>query len=175
MDTIYIYALIDPISDEIRYIGKTKNIEKRYKQHLYPKKRDNSKRAIWLKELKINGLKPKIKVIDIADESLWSDMEKLYIAEYSSDELLNSTKGGQDGSHSTETIEKIKKGVSLAHKGRVLSKTHKNNISIALGKKVMIDGIKYDSCSEAGRYLNVNNSTIWRRCNSDNYTNYQFI
>ncbi len=175
METIYIYALIDPISDEIRYIGKTKNIKKRYKQHLYPKKHDNSKRAIWLKELKSNGLKPKIKVIDVTDVTLWSDMEKKYIKEYSSELLLNSTVGGEDGSHSTETIKKISEGVSRALKGRILSETHRNNISISLGKKVMIDGVKYDSCSEAGRCLSINNSTIWRRCNSDKYVNYQFI
>lgn len=30
---IFIYALTDPITDEVRYIGRTSNLQERYAQH----------------------------------------------------------------------------------------------------------------------------------------------
>lgn len=62
----YIYTLSDPISDEIKYIGKTKNIKDRLTRHLSPSNLENkwtskTKWIIWLKE---RGLKPKIEIID---------------------------------------------------------------------------------------------------------------
>lgn len=34
MENYYIYALIDPTDNIIKYIGKTNNIEKRLKKHI---------------------------------------------------------------------------------------------------------------------------------------------
>lgn len=31
---VFIYTLEDPVTKEDRYVGKTENIEKRYKEHL---------------------------------------------------------------------------------------------------------------------------------------------
>lgn len=175
MERIYIYALIDPHTNKIRYVGKTNNIKHRYKQHRYPKKNDTTKRANWLRELKSEGLQPIIKVIDVTDETLWSDMEKQYIREYSHLDLLNATEGGQDGKHSLEVKKKIGEGVSKAHKGRKLSKEWKTNIGKSLGKQIVINGITYNSRSEAGRQLNASHQSINRRCHSDKYPEYKFL
>ena len=31
---LYVYALCDPLTGDVRYIGKTENLERRYKEHL---------------------------------------------------------------------------------------------------------------------------------------------
>jgi hypothetical protein len=76
---VYIYTLINPINDEIFYVGYSENIKKRYIIHL----RTNGKRReknlykdnIINKILKV-GLKPEIKIIDIICLSMkdWKDI-----------------------------------------------------------------------------------------------------
>lgn len=43
---MYIYKLTDPRNNEVRYIGKTTNIKRRYKQHLYDKRK--SHKSSWM-------------------------------------------------------------------------------------------------------------------------------
>lgn len=63
-----IYGLFDPITDELRYIGKTNDIVKRRSGHL----RDKSKtyKANWIRSLLALGLKPEMRTIagPFADE-----------------------------------------------------------------------------------------------------------
>ncbi len=45
--THYIYTLSDPNTNEVRYVGKTINIKRRYKQHLYDKRQTSHKNS-WI-------------------------------------------------------------------------------------------------------------------------------
>lgn len=59
----YVYELIDPRTNEIRYIGQTVNPELRVSQH----KNDHSGRCyrLWLNELLSEGYEPIIKLIEV--------------------------------------------------------------------------------------------------------------
>lgn len=58
-----IYKLIDPISDEIRYVGLTFNdLKQRLKSHCSEK--SSSHKSNWIKKLKSFGLKPIIETIE---------------------------------------------------------------------------------------------------------------
>lgn len=123
MSNYYIYELIDPITNKTMYIGKTKDIDRRYKNHLYCNRGKESKvnyKKLWIKSLIDNNLEPIINVLDIVsyeDQNYW---EKFYIALYKSwgIELLNMTSGGSGFSNLT------------------ITDNHKNNISKSLtGKK----------------------------------------
>jgi hypothetical protein len=59
----YIYALIDPETDEIRYIGRTVNAHTRYLDHLNTKTPGAKK--IWIDSLLNKGLKPLVKIIEV--------------------------------------------------------------------------------------------------------------
>ena len=51
-DTGFIYALKDPLTNEIKYIGKTCNkLKKRLYYHLYEIKKYNNKKTCWIKSL----------------------------------------------------------------------------------------------------------------------------
>jgi hypothetical protein len=62
----YIYVLRDPRDDSVRYVGRTKNPERRYQSHLY-KKYDGSfihARRDWILELRSIGLRPRMELVE---------------------------------------------------------------------------------------------------------------
>lgn len=63
MGQVYIYGLLDPSNGCIRYVGATKNPEKRYNQHLYNP--CNGTMRDWVAELKSAGIKPQYLLLDI--------------------------------------------------------------------------------------------------------------
>lgn len=117
MEEYYIYTLSDPISNEIKYIGKTKNLKDRLYRHLsnYSLKESWTSKNKWLLNLKNNGLKPIMKVLDIGDENNIDELEIYWIEQFRQwgIKIKNETKGG-DGfnwtgkKHTQESIEKMK-------------------------------------------------------------------
>lgn len=106
----YIYCLSHPITNEVVYIGKTKNPKKRYKDHCRKdKNRYATKLSMWKHKLFLENLKPSFFIIDEFDSEIdyW---EKHYISlfRYLGVNLLNMTDGG-DGlqNPSIETRRKI--------------------------------------------------------------------
>lgn len=93
--TVYIYGLVDPRDNRVRYIGKSIEPSKRLVSHLTDKT-SNPFKAAWIDELKIKGLKPTIKIIDKCEEYSWCARERFWIAEYRKLEpdLLNISDGG---------------------------------------------------------------------------------
>jgi hypothetical protein len=67
---IIIYALLDPDTGEIRHIGRTKNLWRRYVLHLTRLKGTSAKVA-WLKDLEAKGRVPGVHVFETvaADEA----------------------------------------------------------------------------------------------------------
>jgi hypothetical protein len=59
MKNINIYKLIDPITNEIRYVGKTKNVlSKRYNEHIYRAKQGHDSHVYcWIRKLLKNKMK----------------------------------------------------------------------------------------------------------------------
>ena len=66
---VKIYTISNPITGEIRYVGKTiQSLNERLRKHMTDKR--NSYKVNWLKQLKLNGIVPEIMLIDECDESL---------------------------------------------------------------------------------------------------------
>ena len=110
----YIYTLSHPITNEIRYIGKSTRIKRRQIEHQskwFCVKRPNHKNNWCLKLIK-QGLKPILNIID-QTENDWQELEKYWIKYYRDNgyRLLNHTVGGEGQS------------------GRKLSQEHKDKIS----------------------------------------------
>lgn len=57
----YIYGLLDPISNKIRYVGQTDNLTQRLQQHLQDT--SNTPKVEWIKALKSTNTPPKMIVL----------------------------------------------------------------------------------------------------------------
>jgi hypothetical protein len=119
----YIYKLIDPITSEIRYIGQTDNIKRRYNDHMSSSLNKNSSsyntyKSCWIRKILNNNLLPIIEVIEECDTLETSNIrEKYYINKLNNDgyKLTNSYV-----SDVTEFSIETKKKMSSAKKGKTL-------------------------------------------------------
>jgi hypothetical protein len=116
----FIYGLVCPISNEIRYIGKSDNPRKRLQEHLDERRRNH--RGNWIQSLRAQGLAPTLIILEETDTDLWQECERWHIAAARAQghRLTNQTNGGEGG------------GIL----GRVLSATTRERIAAALrGRK----------------------------------------
>lgn len=129
----YIYTLTDPITNMVRYIGKTDYIEKRYHAHLN-EHRNNTHKEQWIRGLKDKGHLPIIDVIDEVDTSEWVFWEQWWISLFKSwgYKLTNIGIGGEGGPLTEETKMKIRLS-KLGNKGRV-GKLHSIESKIKMSK-----------------------------------------
>jgi hypothetical protein len=167
-----IYALTDPRTNLIRYVGKTiKPVRERLAVHLYyARKGAHTGCARWLKGLQDNGLLPEVIILQVVNED-WAAAERHWIAKLRAQgsPLLNHTAGG-DGlneyRHTPEAIanmrvaqalrfstksnplkgrtrsEEIRLKCSLAQKGREISEEHRERISKALTGKAIPEDVR---------------------------------
>jgi len=107
-----VYQLIDPRTNEIRYVGRTnQKLSNRLKRHLTAK--DKSHRVNWITNLRNEGLEPIIELIcETPSFEKVCELEYYYITKYKDEgfNLVNMTDGG-DGSigftHDNETKIKL--------------------------------------------------------------------
>lgn len=113
----YIYILKDPISNEIRYVGKSNNPYNRLKKHMsdYSLIESWTSKNKWLLNLKKNNLMPLMEIIDSTNFKNIDELEIRWIKYYRDLglKLTNGTDGG-DGfdwtgrKHRSVTVEKMK-------------------------------------------------------------------
>jgi hypothetical protein len=61
----FVYELIDPRTNEPRYVGITVNPNLRFEQHMSDKQ--NDKKRIWIQELSDARLEPRMKILEVAE------------------------------------------------------------------------------------------------------------
>lgn len=129
---VRIYALKDPVTPyRVRYVGKTrKSLSHRLSQHFCDINRRRTPKNHWLKLLRSKGLKPDVQLLELCDDSAWSDREKSWIAFYRAvGPLLNVCDGGDCGpirkgwKHTAEALKKI--GEASIRSNKLRPKTHK--------------------------------------------------
>lgn len=95
---IYIYTLSDPLTKEVRYIGKTNNLKQRFYNHLTHAKKLKYKRHVcyWVNSLLKQDLFPILEVIEECEDS-WIEREIFWINSYKEKgaDLCNHTQGGE--------------------------------------------------------------------------------
>lgn len=116
-DVCTIYALFDPATEELRYIGKTtKSLGTRLSQHIYDSRHGvRNHRNCWIRSV----CTPMIRVLVVVPNDLGSETEQRIIAFYKANgcRLVNATDGGEGNvglKHSEETRAKLRE----AHRKR---------------------------------------------------------
>jgi hypothetical protein len=79
---MYVYALGDPRTQQIRYVGIARDVYKRYAQHLnYP--HANDAKNTWMTEIKRAGIVPTLAILESdVDENDIYEREKHWIRHY---------------------------------------------------------------------------------------------
>lgn len=144
----YIYKLIDPISDDVRYIGQTNDINRRYNDHLSSSIRENSSqykthKSCWIRKLINLGLRPIIEIVQecqTVEESNF--LEKFYIEKYTFDgcKLTNSFSNDV-----TEFSAETRKKMSDFRIGKSLEEIYGEEIALELKRKFIDRTSKYFS------------------------------
>jgi hypothetical protein len=92
-----IYGLSDPMTNELRYVGKTaRKLSKRLSEHIYSPKRNNCKS--WIKSLNKKGHRPEIFEIERYDSQQDGSNAEVFLISYFKSigcRLTNLTKGGE--------------------------------------------------------------------------------
>lgn len=148
----YIYILIDPETNQVRYVGKTKNLKRRYNQHISECSKLKSYKNNWLLSLKNKNIKPEMFVIDETEKDDWAFLEQWYIQLYRSWEykLTNLTAGGE-GVYGHSPSQETRKKMSRANKGRVVSEETKRKLSATITGRKLSDEAKRNISESAKR------------------------
>lgn len=110
-DHVYIYALVDPITGEARYVGKAISLQKRLKQHVRNHNHERSHKWNWIKSLKAHGALPVIIELECIATDRWQESEVFWISylRFIGSRLTNLDGGGIGNKEvSQETREKLR-------------------------------------------------------------------
>ena len=188
MNYTNIYILIDPTTNEIKYVGKANNIKERFKNHKNRCRDTNTYKRHWINKLRLKGLYPELEVIDIVPVSEWHYWEKFWISYYKSIgcKLTNTTFGGDGATSSNQTS--FKPGHVSWNKGCTPSKETRTKISNALkgnipwNRKAVLQYdlnnkfiTEYLSCHHAAKALNTSPIRISDVCNGNRKTHKKYI
>lgn len=146
----FIYGLVDPITLEVRYVGKSGAPKLRYLSHLAPSSL-NSKthKSRWIAKLIAQGFRPTLVILEQVLESEWEKAEIKWIARFnkSGAVLTNSTTGGEGLGRGfkmpRESVERgaikrtgrkrpeVGKKLSAIFKGKPLKESTKKKLSLS--------------------------------------------
>jgi hypothetical protein len=128
---VTIYALIDPSTQAIRYVGLTRDVKARLRRY---RDRPHTKHLCnWFSSLKDRGLFPALEVLEVTDDQGADACERKWIAHYRSigADLINLTDGGEGACRmSDETRAKIAEKARGRRYGP-MSEQHRKKISEA--------------------------------------------
>lgn len=160
--TVFIYKLIDPLNNEVFYIGYTYNINKRLSEHLCRCNLNNNKyKKFVILKIAHAGLKPEIKVIDqcnymFNEEARMFEHERLeiyYIKKYRENgvRLTNLTDGGKNApeSKTKKPVYQFDKNLKLVANyesitaAAISMNTHPTHICAAYDQKKYITSLGY--------------------------------
>ena len=125
----YIYTLVDPITNEVRYVGRSVNPKKRYHRHLSESRYGTrSHKKAWVRSLIQQDQKPILEIIETVPPDLpWQPREQYWIRHYRSKgiKLTNMSDGG-DGSLNRASWNKGTRGVMKVNSGSFKPGEHRS-------------------------------------------------
>ncbi len=138
----FIYGLLDPRTNEVRYIGKSSTGMKRPRLHGKPSclAKETTYKARWIRSLRAAGFDYKIELLEIvATRAELNDAERYWIREAKAHgwRLTNLTDGG-DGLSGATFSNEHRSRISAANKGRKLTAGQRARLS-ALAKARPVD------------------------------------
>lgn len=169
-----VYTLSHPVTNDIKYIGQTKRaLKDRVRLHRNPTHKDfkeNPDKAAWMKYLKLNGLRPKIELLEefetqqegMESEQYWTGQFKAW-----GFQLFNKYNGKNLSEYSKQLLRSIKTGKSLSKAALTASAEKRCRPIVQLSK----DGTfikEWPSIASAGNFYNIDRGYIGKSCKNAN-------
>lgn len=114
-DGVFIYALSDPRTGKIRYVGKTTDPKGRLQGHVSKsyQRFSTDHKTCWIRGLRLEGLRPELHILDYVPRAAWQWHEVYWIGmlRLAGIDLINMTPGGDAGG-SLSAEARIKIGLS---------------------------------------------------------------
>lgn len=119
-ETVFIYALCEPGSSIVRYVGMTTHMAKRLRAHVSGSRRHPSRLGNWLRDLMSENLRPALRLVMETSRASWRADEArcIRVARQLGYDLVNGNNGGGGQPHLSE-VHRAKIRATL--KGRRLS------------------------------------------------------
>lgn len=173
---VKIYCLYNPMTCEIRYIGRTKReIKIRLNEHICNAKKEGKNKYLytWIRSLLKNGIRPKIKQLTIVEG--WEESHKLerflinkYKDKFRLTNMEDRGEGGLNKTFSKETKEKQIKSLKKYYSKEENKINFYNEIYCYDSKGFFIKN--YKSSIFASKELNIKRSILANHINRfDNY------
>jgi hypothetical protein len=176
--------LSDPSTKEVRYVGKTINLERRVRQHIWEAndRTIRTRKANWIRSL--CGISPHVVILEEVDAALWEQRERALISEYRKryPGLTNFSDGGEtspvEGKGHTEESKAKMRASALrngtrppSRKGMKLTDEQKSKFSELrkkLGTRPPImggwnKGQRLNTCKNGHEYTEKNTKLYFRK------------
>jgi group I intron endonuclease len=148
-ENVYIYGLVEKKTRYLRYVGKTNDINRRFRRHISERFLHDTYKDRWIRKLMERGDELEVVLIDSVKKTEWTYWEKFYIGYYKfiGCSLTNGTEGGDQPpstkgrKHTEESKIKMsntKKGkpIPWLNDGKVRTKEHRKNLSKSLKGRI---------------------------------------
>lgn len=137
---IFIYGLFDPNDGKCRYVGMSKNPQKRFKEHILYKQH-NSYKFGWIKGLLQLNKIPLLKILEEVNENNWQKKEQWWIRYFKKkgQNLTNLTEGGE-GTFGIKCSEEKKIKISKSLIGHEVSSESRKKMSEKIKKRIETKG-----------------------------------
>lgn len=162
METTFIYSLVDPNTNEIRYIGKSNNPNKRLYDHIHSCNLTHTHKNIWIKSLIKENKKPIVNIIQEVPINEWEFYEKYWINEYRNkgSKLTNLEPGGNGLTRHTYNTKERMKLRHIEHPNYNKCKDKHYIIDKEeLYQKYIVENLSINECV---KYFNIPQTTIYR-------------
>lgn len=124
---VSIYALCDPVTNDIRYIGQSIDPDTRLKNHISTSFTGTSKRDIWIRSLLLSGKFPVLQTLSVIDvtEADAAEVQAISQAKKDGAKLVNGTDSAIGGAVRKRTQpERIKMTFNVARRTAELIEQH---------------------------------------------------
>jgi group I intron endonuclease len=140
----YIYALLDPRNNEVRYVGKTiQKVNYRYARHILDSSKLRTHKDYWIQSLLRENLKPVFIILEEVEGDRWAEREIHWIRFYRSlsNKLTNHSDGGEGaGTNQSAELRERKRQAML---GRIVSdETRKKLSEKSKGRKASLETLE---------------------------------
>jgi len=141
----FIYALCEPDTEHVRYVGKSNNPVLRLRRHIKNAKDGHQFHCPnWIRSVLRLGLKPTLKVLEECTVENWKEREVFWIEHFRNEgfDLTNCKEGGVGSNPTLETRLKMRLarlGVSPHNKGSKTPDDVRAKLSLAANARVARD------------------------------------